>query len=188
MEGMIGEIRWFAGNFAPRSWAFCDGQLLAIASNTALFSILGTTYGGDGRTTFALPDFRGRTALGTGNGPGLPFQNLGEKSGSDTNTLTISNMASHNHAGMGTIEANNGVASNANPATLTPSNAMGRNTTTGSQVQVNAYGPSAGGTMAANSAQITLSNTGGGQPVNNIQPSLGMNYIICEYGIYPSRG
>lgn len=96
-EGFIGEIKMFGGNFAPRSWAFCEGQLLSIASNTALFSILGTTYGGDGRTTFGLPDFRGRVSIHQGTGPGLPTYRLGAKGGSPTTTLNILNMPAHNH-------------------------------------------------------------------------------------------
>ena len=87
MEGFIGQIILFAGNFAPRAWAYCDGQLLAISSNTALFSIIGTIYGGDGRTTFALPDLRGRFAIGTGNGPGLTPRGQGSKFGTETNIL-----------------------------------------------------------------------------------------------------
>lgn len=86
-EGMVGEVRMFAGNFAPRGWAFCEGQLLPISSNSALFSILGTTYGGDGRTTFALPDLRGRAAIGTGQGPGLNNYPHGQKGGSETTSL-----------------------------------------------------------------------------------------------------
>ncbi len=97
MEGMIGEVRMFAGNFAPRSWALCEGQLLPISQNTALFSILGTTYGGDGRTTFALPDLRGRVPIQQGNGPGLSSYNLGLKGGHEQVTLTEPNMPSHNH-------------------------------------------------------------------------------------------
>jgi T5SS/PEP-CTERM-associated repeat protein len=96
-QAFIGEVGLFAGNFAPRSWAFCDGQLLPIASNTALFSILGTIYGGDGRTNFQLPDLRGRSVIGAGNGPGLPSYRLGEKAGADTVTLSSQQMASHNH-------------------------------------------------------------------------------------------
>ena len=97
MEGTIGEIRMFAGNFAPRYWAFCQAQLISIASNTALFSILGTTYGGNGQTTFGLPDFRGRVAVGVGTGPGLSNVVLGEMGGSSTITLTTNNMPAHNH-------------------------------------------------------------------------------------------
>ncbi len=89
MDGVIGTIMIFAGNFAPRNWALCEGQLLAISSNQALFSILGTTYGGDGRTTFGLPDLRGRVSFQQGSGPGLPTYQLGQKGGSDSNTLTV---------------------------------------------------------------------------------------------------
>src|SRR5215204_3802779 len=96
-EGTIAEIRLFAGNFAPRSWAFCQGQIMSIAQNTALFSILGTTYGGNGQTTFALPDFRGRVAVGAGGGPGLVNISLGEVSGEPTHTLIRQEMPSHNH-------------------------------------------------------------------------------------------
>jgi microcystin-dependent protein len=103
MEGTIGEIRMFAGNFNPRTWAFCQAQLLPIAQNTALFSILGTTYGGNGQTTFGLPDFRGRVAVGTGQGPGLPNVQLGEMAGTTTVTLLSTNMPAHNHAVTGTV-------------------------------------------------------------------------------------
>ena len=98
MEGTIGEIRMFAGTFAPRTWAFCQNQILSIAQNTALFSILGTTYGGNGQTTFALPDFRGRVAVGTGTGPGLSNIQLGQMAGTPTVTPTTNNMPAHNHA------------------------------------------------------------------------------------------
>src|SRR5690242_20434903 len=106
MEGTIAEIRMFAGNFAPRGWAFCQGQILSIAQNTALFSLLGTTYGGNGQTTFGLPDFRGRTAVGTGQGPGLPSITLGELAGEPTHTLIITEMPAHNHATQTQVNAN----------------------------------------------------------------------------------
>ncbi len=96
-EPFVAQISLFGGNFAPRGWAFCDGQLLAISQNTALFSLLGTTYGGDGRTTFALPDMRGRALLHAGGGPGLTFRGLGDKSGAEEITLTVQQMPSHNH-------------------------------------------------------------------------------------------
>src|SRR5215212_9817165 len=97
MEGYIAEIRLFAGNFAPRGWAFCAGQILSIASNTALFSLLGTTFGGNGQTTFGLPDLRGRVAVGPGQGPGLPSYDLGQMAGETTHTLIINEMPAHNH-------------------------------------------------------------------------------------------
>ena len=100
-EGFIGEVRLFAGNFAPRGWAFCDGQLLAISNNTALFSILGTMYGGDGRTTFALPDLRGRTAIGPGNGPGLGNVRIGQKFGGASNATESTLSAAKPPASLG---------------------------------------------------------------------------------------
>ncbi|MBD3756388.1 MAG: phage tail protein, partial [Gammaproteobacteria bacterium] len=96
-EPFVGEIRMFAGNFAPRGWAFCDGQLLAVSQNDALFSLLGTIYGGDGRTTFGLPDMRGRIPVHQGSGPGLSPRRLGSKSGAETETLTVNQMPSHTH-------------------------------------------------------------------------------------------
>src|SRR6187200_2070228 len=96
-EPFIGEIMLFAGNFAPRGWAFCNGQLLSIAQNTALFSLLGTTYGGDGQTTFALPNFQGRFPMHWGNGSGLSLRTLGEVSGTESTTLTINNLPAHTH-------------------------------------------------------------------------------------------
>ena len=101
-DPFIAEIIMFGGNFAPRGWAFCDGQLLSISSNSALFSILGTTYGGDGRTTFGLPDLRGRVAMHPGSGPGLTQRRLGEKSGMETVTLTTNQIPSHNHTATAT--------------------------------------------------------------------------------------
>lgn len=155
----IGQITLFAGNFAPRGWAFCQGQLLSIAQNTALFSILGTTYGGDGQTTFALPDLRGRVPLQQGQGPGLQSYVLGQKAGTETVTLTVNEMPAHNHSITvtavppgGTIPAVDGQ--------LTPT-------------PLNAFEASG--------------MTGGSQPHNNLQPYLALNYIIALQGIFPSR-
>jgi microcystin-dependent protein len=167
MEGTIGEIRMFAGNFAPRNWAFCQGQLLSIAQNTALFSILGTTYGGNGQTTFALPDFRSRVAVGTGQGPGLSNTVLGEISGTETVTLNTNQLPAHNHP----ILANSGDATASKPAGKFLA-------LTGTPI----YAPSQDGTQLGPSGA-----TGGNQPVSIKQPYLGMNYIICLFGIFPSR-
>ena len=167
MDPFIAEIIMFGGNFAPRGWAFCDGQLLAIAQNTALFSILGTTYGGDGRTTFALPDLRGRAAVHPGHGPGLSSYNLGQRGGSETNTLNINQLPAHNHAISAKEEANA-----ADPS----GNYIAG---TGS----NAFGTTADKQMNANST----ANAGGGQSVNNIQPFECVNYIIALEGTFPSR-
>src|SRR5687768_16920561 len=112
----IGQIVLFAGNFAPRGWAFCQGQILSIAQNTALFSILGTTYGGNGQTTFALPDLRGRVPVGTGQGPGLPSMNLGQVAGEPTHTLIITEMPAHNHSAQVNITASSAEADSTSPS------------------------------------------------------------------------
>jgi microcystin-dependent protein len=179
MEGTIAEIRMFAGNFAPRSWAFCQGQILSIAQNTALFSILGTTYGGNGQTTFALPDFRGRVAVGAGQGPGLQSIALGEQAGVETVTLIAQQMPMHNH----TISGNaGGLANNANPT----GNSLGIAVVAAGNAPVNVYNNGAPNPANALNAQ-TCGIAGGNQPHNNMQPFLGMNYIICLEGIFPSR-
>ncbi len=180
MEGMIGEVRLFAGNFAPRSWAFCNGQLIAIASNSALFSILGTIYGGDGRTTFALPDLRGRVALGPGNGPGLSSYREGQRGGIESVTLNTTEIPSHTHAAAGTVQAN---FSPINPATT--SNPTGGNF---ANAAANAFNTEpADVSMAANNVNVTVGNTGGNLPHENRQPWLSMHYIICLFGVFPSR-
>ncbi len=163
----IAEISMFGGNFAPRSWANCDGQLLSIAQNTALFSLLGTTYGGDGRTTFGLPDLRGRIALHTGTGPGLTPRQQGEISGSETNTITISQMPSHGHA----INAKD------EGSTDDPSGAFVAGDGT------NAFGTASNIIMS----NTSVANTGGGQAVNNMQPYMVVRYIIALQGVFPSR-
>lgn len=180
MEPMIGEIRIFAGNFAPRSWAFCDGQLLAIAQNQALFSILGTTYGGDGRTTFALPDLRGRTAIGPGNGPGLTPRPLGQKSGQETHNLTIQEMPSHNHVLTGGVS----VGSNANAA---PSNEASGNTLGAGANIYNSDAADPGEDLGGVSSTLAVANNGGSQAHNNMQPYLAVYYIIALQGVFPSR-
>jgi microcystin-dependent protein len=156
----------FAGNFAPRSWAFCQGQILSIAQNTALFSLLGTTYGGNGQTTFGLPDFRGRVAVGTGQGPGLQSIQLGEIAGEPSHTLTTGEMPAHLHQVVGSSED----ATKKNPIGAVPAATGGSSYTTD-----------------ANGVMGTVTPTGSSQPHNNMQPYLGMNYIICLEGIYPSR-
>lgn len=168
-EPFIGEISWFAGNFAPRGWAFCDGQLLPISSNTALFSLLGTTYGGDGKTTFALPDMRGRVAIHRGQGPGLSNRSLGEKSGDESTTLTVNQMPAHTHA----LHASNSAATSASPSGAVPAN-TGR---------ANNYDSAVNTDMNPSS----IAATGGGQAHNNMQPYNTLSCIIALQGLYPSR-
>lgn len=189
MEGTIAEIRLFGGNFAPRNWAFCDGQLLAISSNSALFSILGTTYGGDGRTTFGLPDLKGRTAVGEGRGAGLPTVALGQKFGQSSVTLTTNNMPSHNHAPQLHAEAGLGDKSSPTGNMLALPALSGPVTdTNGNPVTVRPFrGPDPRDNKIMGSESITSSNVGGGQAFDQHQPSLGLNYIICLQGVFPSR-
>ena len=179
MEGTIGEIRLFASNFAPKNWAYCAGQILSIAQNTALFSILGTTYGGDGRVTFALPDLRGRVPISAGQGAGLPNYVLGEVLGSETVTLTVGNLPSHNHLVAANGNAANGVL---NDPTGAYWSAGPVNRSTGNPVNTR-FANTPNSTMLP--ASITPS--GGNQPVSIIQPTLAINYIICMFGLFPSR-
>ena len=168
----VAEIRMFAGNFAPRGWALCNGQILPISQFTALFSLLGTTYGGDGRSTFALPDLQGRTPMHAGSGPGLSPHFLGEQAGVDSVTLLSSEMPSHSHALLGT-NARAGVGS---PDGNTLNRSVGENayqtTSTGSLVTM---------------APTMVGPVGGNQPHNNMQPYLALTFIIALQGIYPPR-
>ena len=178
-EPFIGEIVMFGGSFAPRSWAFCSGQLLAIAQNTALFSILGTTYGGNGQTTFGLPDLRGRVPIHPGQGPGLSSYVLGEMSGTETNTLTMQNVPPLIIPALPvTIHASN-ESDSAKPINRFP----------GSTSVGNGWANASDGTTlnaaAASTAPTTLG--GSGQPFNNIQPFTCVNFIIAIEGIFPSR-
>ena len=173
-EPFIGEIIMFGGNFAPRGWSFCDGQLLAISSHSALFSILGTTYGGDGRVTFGLPDMRGRVPVHAGNGPGLTPRPLGQRSGQEIVTLTTNQIPSHNHS----------VAMHLAAGTA--------NTTTGAN---NPIGNIAGANIFDNEDDvgnktlkgIVQQNVGGNQWHTNEQPYLTVNFIVALLGLYPSR-
>ena len=172
-EPFIAEIRIFAGNFAPRSWAFCNGQLLPIAQNTALFSLIGTTYGGDGRSTTALPDLQGRAPMHPGRGPGLTARRLGEKVGTETVTLSEAQIPSHTHTAR---------ADKSGAAVGPPSNTT-------------AFARAGGGldsyrtdtTVNVDLASSALSTTGGGQAHTNLQPFLTLNFIIALVGTYPSR-
>ncbi len=209
-EPFIGEIRMFAGTFAPRGWAFCQGQQLAIASNSALFSILGTTYGGNGTTTFALPDYRGRVPTGTGQGPGTDNIALGQVAGSPSVTLNGSQLPQHTHAATFTGTA---TSINNNISVGTTHAVANANPTNGSTVYLTAaaadYGgdavtinglysstaPAAGATatLAGGSASVTPTGTvavapaGSSTPVSIYQPYVGMNFIIALDGIYPAR-
>ncbi len=172
MDPFVAEVRIFAGNFAPKGWATCDGQILPISQNTALFSLLGTTYGGDGKSTFALPNMRGRVAVHPGQGPGLSYRDLGETGGSEAVILNNSELPAHNHNVMTVNDvgdtnqaANNGIARSSGAAVYSP----------------------AGQPMVAMS-ELSLSENGRSMPHNNMQPYLTLNYIIAMQGVFPPRG
>ena len=171
-EPFVAEIRIFAGNFAPRGWAFCDGQLLPVSQNTALFSLIGTTYGGDGRSTTALPDLQGRAAMHPGRGPGLTDRRLGQKGGTDTVTLSEAQMPNHSHTLRATT-SRGGVGSPNN-------NSLNRS---GGEM---AYQTDVTSNLGSLNTKV-LPNTGGSQAHNNMQPYLTMNFIIALQGLYPSR-
>lgn len=170
-EPFIGEIRMFGGHFAPRGWALCNGQSLPIPQNTALFSLLGVTYGGDGKTHFRLPNLMGRAPMHQGQGPGLSERILGEPGGETTVTLTSEQMPAHNHPA-GCDKNSSGTAS--------PSNAVWGKGGRGAQ---KAYGANPDTAMGADALQ----EVGGGQPHNNMQPYLGIHFIIALEGVFPSR-
>lgn len=170
-DPFVGEIRLFAGNFAPTGWALCNGQLLPISQNTALFSILGTTYGGDGRSNFALPNLQARMPLGAGNGPGLTPRSLGEAGGEPNHTLTSAEMPAHSHA----------VQSAASPDSKQPTP-----TSTWAHSGDNSALYHSAGKPAAMAASAMQAN-GAGWPHNNLPPVLSLTFIIALQGIFPPR-
>ena len=160
----------FAGTFAPRGWAFCDGQLLAVSQNDALFSLLGTIYGGDGRTTFGLPDARGRIPIHAGHGPGLSERRLGAKGGAEAVTLTVNQLPSHTHG----MHASSSSASDNNPQDkLTADSAS-------SEVYIES-------TPAVNLSNDAITSVGGSRSHTNLMPFLCVHFIVALFGIYPSR-
>lgn len=179
MDPILGTIIMFAGNFAPRGWALCNGAILSIQQNAALFSLLGTTYGGDGRTTFALPDLRGRVPVGSGNGPGLPSVTQGEKAGSSNTTLTVGNLPAHKH-NVG-LRAETALGDNADPTGRMLSFTSGSADSRIYAAEVPAQ------EVAMHPNSISEQMVGSGQPVSNMQPYLGMIYIIATEGVFPSR-
>ena len=172
-EPFIAEIKIFAGNFAPRGWSFCDGQILSIAQNTSLFSLIGTIYGGDGRTTTALPNMQGRVPMHPGNGPGLTSRRLGERSGVITVTLTEAQMASHSHSQQARSDSAdiNAPASNRSLARANGGAAYQQNTTAN----------------LVSLAPQAVTNTGANGAHNNVQPAHALSFIIALSGLYPSR-
>ena len=199
-DPFIGSVSMFAGNFAPRGWALCDGQLLPISSNAALFSLLGTTYGGDGRTTFALPDLRGRVPMHPGTGPGLTPRRLGDSGGSESVALSVAELPRHDHPTTGGASGHDlhlPVTSAAGDATTpggnllaaqaSPSSGRGR----GQGRDAPIYGTGAPDGEMAIAGDVTgsfsVGETGGGLAHDNLQPYLGVNFIIALVGLFPSR-
>lgn len=173
-DPFIAEIRMWGCNFAPRGWTFCDGQLLFIAQNTALFSLLGTNYGGDGRTTFGMPNLRDRAAMHAGRGNGLSLRQLGESGGVRTVTLTVNTMALHTHSAQGKTSGGTG----------SPTNYVW-GTSQAAKAAANYYAP--GGSTPVNMNVNALATVGGGQAHNNLMPYNTLNFCISLQGVYPSR-
>lgn len=196
MEGTIGEIRIFANNYAPYTWATCQGQTLAIQANTALYAILGVTYGGNGTTTFQLPNFTGRVAVGTGQMPGGGNYVLGQASGAEKHTLLTTEMPAHTH--VGTVSGSASLMVSADDSTLAVAN-------TGAVISTPGYTVTGGlaktlgfnnatpdtalhaDSIKVNNTPLTLAMAGGNIPHNNMQPFLALNYCICIYGTFPAR-
>ncbi|WP_339717715.1 phage tail protein [Cyclobacterium amurskyense] len=178
-EEYIGVVKMFAGNFAPRGYAICDGRLLKIKDNQSLFSIIGNMYGGDGRTTFALPDLRGRMPVGIGNGQGLSTKKIGEKGGQEATKLEEKNMPAHSH----TLNSSSEAATSSNPKDNFPAL---------SHVKVNRFKPpyaveTFAGTSNSNMNDKTIGLSGQNEPFDQMPPYLGINFIICIQGYYPAR-
>ncbi len=171
-DPFVAEIRIFPFNFAPKGWAWCDGQLMPLSQNTALFSLLGTTYGGDGKSNFALPNLQGRVPMQPGQGPGLSLRDLGESGGTETVTLLESEMPPHNHG----LTAQAAPGDSATPA----GNAFART------IGATPYRPPGGAALTAMAGQ-SLSPNGGGQPHNNMQPYLTCYFAIALQGVFPPR-
>jgi microcystin-dependent protein len=183
-DSMLGSIAMFGGNFAPRGWALCDGQLLPIPQNTALFSILGTIYGGDGRTTFALPDLRGRVAIHAGQGAGLTPRRLGSRGGLETTTLTKANLPAHNHDVTIKVADQDGSHHAAFKGVLGKKATDDAGTTAVEVYVLDTVATFGNGNTLGG---VVQSNVGSNQAVNNMQPYLAVNYCIALTGMFPSR-
>jgi microcystin-dependent protein len=179
MQGTLAVVTCWAADFAPKGWAYCNGQLLAIAQNQALFSLLGTTYGGNGTTNFQLPDLRGRSVVSQGNGPGLSVYTLGQKVGTETTTLIANNLPIHVHTGAANfyLQGDSGPGSDGSVENNYPGNFN----------NMYAPAPTASVNMLEPAYTGTITAVGASQPVSILMPYLVLNHIICLQGVYPSR-
>lgn len=188
-EPFIGEICLFGYSFCPRGFAEAQGQLLSISANTALFSLYGTSFGGDGRTTFGLPDLRGRSPVNVGQGAGLANVNLGEMRGAETTTLQVGQLPAHTHAATTALSLQSSLHGATSGNVASPSGAVpgtdGRSTIYSNQPATVTMGPSA--IVASGTATTTVAPTGSGQPATTLSPQLGLRYCVAVNGIYPSR-
>ena len=182
-EPFLGEIRAFGFNFAPRGWAMCNGQILPIAQNTALFSLLGTTYGGNGQTTFALPNLQSRVPLHFGQGPGLSSYDLGEMTGTENTTLLVTQMPMHTHAVVAAVSASDASGT----VTTAAGNVLAVPNSAGDNYPCYAPAASAVSPLAPSSLSVQVGVAGGSQPFSVLQPILALNYCIALEGIFPSR-
>lgn len=202
MEGTIGEIRAFAGNFAPRTWLFCQGQSMPLNDNQALFAIIGTNYGGDGMTTFKLPNIASRIVVGAGQAPGLSNYSLGQVIGEENHALNLSELPAHNHQISPTFSTTagsvnlslNAVASpgdQSNPADKYLAQDLNDNIYANATNSTNLVSLNSNAAKVSNLSppipQVTIGGSGNSLPHSNIQPVLAVNYIICVEGIFPSR-
>lgn len=201
MEPYIGQIQAFGFNFPPRGWSTCSGQLVGISQNTALFSLLGTVYGGNGQSTFGLPDLRGRSTIGQGQGPGLSPYDVGQMSGTESTTLTLNNMPIHNHLAeatpaastvqiTATLQANSAAGTNALPAAGNYLAGLTGKTgfyATSAGTTVDLAGVTATGTVSGGAPTITVGAAGGSMPFSILSPYLALNFCIALTGIFPSR-
>ncbi|WP_297337899.1 tail fiber protein [Algoriphagus sp.] len=184
IDSFVGEIVMFPFNFAPRGFSWCDGQLLPISQNTALFSLLGTTYGGDGKSTFALPDLQGRVPMQQGQGPGLPLHDLGERGGLASVTLTVNEIPLHSHSATLKIPAGGP------PDQDSPKSGYPATFAEGAQVNGNEpllYADAGTGQMGSVDFEAETDSSGGGQAHNNMQPYLTCYYAIAMQGVFPPR-
>lgn len=188
MEVFLGTIQAFGFNFAPRGWANCSGQMMSIAQNSALFSLLGTTYGGNGQTTYGLPDLRGRAGLNMGQGPGLSMYNIGQIAGTENTTLLVTNMPAHTHAATATMGVQ--VAGTASKPLNTPSDTnkyLGASGGAAGSATIWSDALNSPVTMGGTSGSVTVGPAGNSQPLSLLNPYLALNFCIALEGIFPSR-